>query len=81
MPLEDEGVRLVRELGDERKIVSPEAIGITPLFLVVLIATRERHVVESSSLGAFIFPHGRFDATEAERFDGSLRRSVSCWWF
>jgi hypothetical protein len=62
--LEDERVRLIGQLGDQREVITTEAIGIVILVSLVHIGPGEGDAVEF--LLAFILPHGGFNAAEAE---------------
>src|SRR5436305_1609454 len=62
---EDERVGLVGELGDEREIITAEAVGVVKVPGVVDVGPGEGDVVEFLLIG-FVFPNRRFDAAEAE---------------
>ena len=59
-PFEDERVRLIGQLGDQRQVITAEAIGIR--------GTCYHHPYRSERrfLLAFILPHGGFNAAKAE---------------
>jgi len=63
-PLEDERVRLIGQLGDQRKVITTEAVGIVIVISLVHVGPGERDAVEF--LLAFVLPHGGFNAAKAE---------------
>jgi hypothetical protein len=71
-PFEDERVRLISQLGDQRQVITTEAIGIVILVSIIYVGPGEGDAVEFLLL-AFILPYGGFDAAEAE----GLYRQVS----
>ena len=58
-------MRLVGELGDEREIITTEAVGVVKVPGVVYVGPGEGDVVEFLLVG-FVFPNRRLDAAEAE---------------
>ena len=62
---EDERMGLVGDLGDEREVISAEAVGVVELLLFVLVSPRDGYVVEGFLVG-FVRPHGGFDWAEAK---------------
>jgi hypothetical protein len=67
----DERMRYVGQLAHQEQVVATEAIRVAHLLFVVDVRTSERDIVEFALIG-FVLPHGRFDATEAEGFDGGV---------
>ena len=63
-PFEDERVRLIGQLGDQRQVITAEAIGIVVLVIIIHIGPSEGNAIEF--LLAFILPHGGFNAAKAE---------------
>jgi len=64
-PFEDERVRLIGQLGDQRKVITTEAVGIVIVIRLVHVGPGEGDAVEFLLL-AFILPHGSFNAAKAE---------------
>jgi hypothetical protein len=67
-PFEDERVRLVGQLGDEREVITTEAVGVVEVPGVVHVGPGEGHVEELLLVG-FVLPHGGFDPAESEGLD------------
>jgi len=63
-PLEDERVRLICQLGDQRKVITTEAVGIVIVIGLVHVGPGEGDAVEF--LLGLILPHGGFNAAKAE---------------
>jgi hypothetical protein len=70
-PLEDERVRLIGQLGDQREVIATEAVRVVVLVIIAHIGPGESDAVEF--LFAFILPHGGFNAAEAEGLDRQVR--------
>ena len=77
--VEDEGVRLIGELGEEQKIVASKAVAVVPVLRLVHVAAGESHVVELLLVG-FVFPDGRLDSAEPECLHRSFGASGGVPW-
>lgn len=58
--LKDPRMGLVKDLTDQRQVVSAKTRGVLP-FVPVFVEAGHRHIVAGAVLG-LIFPDGRFDA-------------------
>src|SRR6516162_1477507 len=68
-PFEDERVRLIGQLGDQRQVIAAEAIAIVIVLSLIHIGPGKGDSVEFLLL-AFILPHGGFNAAKAEGLHG-----------
>ena len=71
-PFEDERVRLIGQLGDQRQVITTEAIAIVIIISLVYVGPGERDAVEFLLL-AFILPHCGFNPAKAEGLHGQVR--------
>jgi hypothetical protein len=70
-PFENERVRPIGPLGDQREVIATEAVRVVVLVIIAHIGPGESDTVEF--LFAFILPHGGFNAAEAEGLDRQVR--------
>ena len=63
-PFEDERVSLIGQLGDQRQVITTEAIGIMVFVFIIHIGPAERDAIEF--LLGLILPHGGFNAAKAK---------------
>jgi len=71
-PFEDERVRLISRLSDQRKVITAEAIGVVIVLSLIQVGPGKGDAVEFLLL-RFIFPHGGFNAAKAEGLYRQIR--------
>ena len=77
LKLDNAGVGLIGDLGDEQQVVAAEAVGGLPLAFRIAVALREGDFVEGAVLG-LIFSNRGLDSTDPNVCGGFLVCHVVC---
>ena len=77
LQIDNAGVGLIGDLGDEQQVVAAEAVGGLPLAFRIAVALREGDFVEGAVLG-LIFSNRGLDSTDPNVCGGFLVCHVVC---